>query len=366
METFTQLVRDVSITGLNGVQLPALAVMKSACFCIAAVLSAPAPHVSIPSRIIRHIMLCAAICFSHMDRDYAFPVRSLAHSNFFNKYSTTQHPSPSLFSYFSNRASTIMLRLQGWTLVSALSFPRVPEVAQLWDVLLDWWAISLAGGIALPASHKDLVVEYSNRAAALESLHQFVSTLHSTSSVGGSPDISRPNEFHTTFEVVSDLVMKNLRSELLQKRPPELCETVLTPGQETSLFCASDNMRCWLTRMMRFIPLDSLSSEFHSILDKQFKVLTSSRGIGTQLASSCAPAHPSDVLTMFLPGGHPPAFQRMLVHHPFFRIDVGLTSNCCKGTPSLSFRPCRCRCWMVVMQLASGIAATAGAKAAIL
>ena len=85
MEAFTQLVRDVSITGLNGVQLPALAVMKSACFCIAAVLSAPAPHVSIPSRIIRHIMLCAAICFSHMDRDYAFPVRSLAHSIFFKQ-----------------------------------------------------------------------------------------------------------------------------------------------------------------------------------------------------------------------------------------------------------------------------------------
>jgi hypothetical protein len=194
--------------------------------------------------------------------------------------------------------------------VTALSFPRVPEVAQLWDVLLDWWAISLAGGIALPASHKDLVVEYSNRAAALESLHQFVSTLHS-STPGNSPDVSRPHEFHTTFEVVSDLVMKNLRSELLQKRPPELCESALTSAQETSLFCASDNMRCWLTRMMKFIPLDSLSAEFHSILDKQFKVLTSSRGIGTQLTSSCAPAHPSDVLTMFLPAGHTPAFQRM-------------------------------------------------------
>ncbi len=75
MEAFTQLVRDVSITGLSGVQLPALAVMKSACFCIAAILSAPAPYVSIPSRVIRHIMLCTALCFSHMDRDYAFPVR---------------------------------------------------------------------------------------------------------------------------------------------------------------------------------------------------------------------------------------------------------------------------------------------------
>ncbi len=75
METFAQLVRDVSITGLPGVQLPALAVMKSACFCIAAVLSAPTPQVSIPSRVIRHIVLCTAICFSHMDRDYAFPVR---------------------------------------------------------------------------------------------------------------------------------------------------------------------------------------------------------------------------------------------------------------------------------------------------
>ena len=85
--------------------------------------------------------------------------------------------------------------------MTALSFPRVPEVAQLWDVLLDWWAISLAGGIALPASHKDLVVEYSNRAAALESLHQFVSTLHS-STLGNAPDVSRPHEFHTTFEVV--------------------------------------------------------------------------------------------------------------------------------------------------------------------
>jgi hypothetical protein len=186
-------------------------------------------------------------------------------------------------------------------------------VAQLWDVLLDWWAISLAGGIALPASHKDLVVEYSNRAAALESLHQFVSTLHSTTSSASNVDVSRPHEFHTTFEVVSDLVMKNLRSELLQKRPPELCEAVLTSAQETSLFCASDNMRCWLTRMMRFIPLDSGSAEFHSVLDKQFKVLTSSRGIGTQLTSTCVPLHPSDVLTMFLPGGHSPAFKRMCV-----------------------------------------------------
>ena len=77
MEAFTQVVRDVSITGLPGVQLPALAVMKSLCFCVAAVLSAPAPHVSIPSRIIRHITLCAAICFSHMDRDYGFPVSPL-------------------------------------------------------------------------------------------------------------------------------------------------------------------------------------------------------------------------------------------------------------------------------------------------
>jgi hypothetical protein len=231
---------------------------------------------------------------------------------------------------------------QGWTLVSALSFPRVPEVAQVWDVLLDWWAISLAGGIALPASHKDLVVEYSNRAAALESLHQFVSTLHSTSrsSSASSPDLSRPNEFHTTFEVVSDLVMKNLRSELLQKRPPELCESILTPAQETSLFCASDNMRCWLTRMVRFIPLDALSAEFHSILDKQFKVLTSSRGIATQLTSSCAPSHPSDTLTMFLPGGYPPAFQHMLVTSA--RIDALPLSSRTPGTLFLTFHLCHC------------------------
>jgi len=197
--------------------------------------------------------------------------------------------------------------------VSALSFPRVPEVAQLWDVLLDWWAVTLAGSIALPASHKDLVVEYSNRAAALESLHRFVSTLHSGGATGSPHDVSRPHESHTTFGVVSDLVIKNLRSELLQKRPPDLCEAGLTPAQETSLFCASDNMRCWLTRMMRVIPPDSLSAEFHSILDKQFKVLTSSRGIATQLTSSCPPLHPSDTLTMFLPGGHAPAFQRMCV-----------------------------------------------------
>jgi hypothetical protein len=86
METFTQLVRDVSITGLPGVQLPALAVMKSLCFCIAAVLSAPAPYVSIPSRIIRHVTLCAAICFSHIDRDYGFPVR------FLGFYTVSNHP----------------------------------------------------------------------------------------------------------------------------------------------------------------------------------------------------------------------------------------------------------------------------------
>ena len=56
--------------------------MKSICFCIAAVLSAPAQHVSIPSRIIRHVTLCTAICFSHIDRDYAFPVSSASRHYF--------------------------------------------------------------------------------------------------------------------------------------------------------------------------------------------------------------------------------------------------------------------------------------------
>ncbi len=259
-----------------------------------------------------HHAVCGHLFLSHGPR-LRIPSEPCEHETnalFFTMQRSAALCSHYLFVPWNTRHFRVLTCHQGWTLVTALSFPRVPEVAQLWDVLLDWWAISLAGGIALPASHKDLVVEYSNRAAALESLHQFVSTLHS-STPGSSPDVSRPHEFHTTFEVVSDLVMKNLRSELLQKRPPELCESALTSAQETSLFCASDNMRCWLTRMMKFIPLDSLSAEFHSILDKQFKVLTSSRGIGTQLTSSCAPAHPSDVLTMFLPGGHTPAFQRM-------------------------------------------------------
>lgn len=101
METFTQLVRDVSITGLPGVQLPALAVMKSLCFCIAAVLSAPTPYVSIPSRIIRHVTLCAAICFSHIDRDYGFPVRPLIHRFLFQQMPITSRHQQAL----SKRAS---------------------------------------------------------------------------------------------------------------------------------------------------------------------------------------------------------------------------------------------------------------------
>jgi hypothetical protein len=72
--------------------------MSGACFCIAAVLSAPALHVSIPSRVVRHVMLCAAICFSHMDRDYAYPVCCPALLCMLHR---TQPPPPNIFNALS-------------------------------------------------------------------------------------------------------------------------------------------------------------------------------------------------------------------------------------------------------------------------